>query len=174
MITDFKIYESQFNSRFDRFDNIFRNHLSGSYDSEKLIAATLHYFDNKIPDNLKYKGTVYRIMQFRTKDFYNKILKKGMIPLQNQMFWSCTKYLKSTEDVKKLTWYKKYKYFIIFKFDVDYDDVLFDVNKMKNYIWGVGHSFTRYSEENEVIVLTKNIKEIPKENIIEHGEIKRK
>ena len=172
MITEFKIYESQYNPRFDLFDNIFRNHLSGSYnDSEKLVGATLHYFDNKIPNDLKYKGTVYRIIQFRTKEQYDKILKKGMIPFENQIVWSCTKYLNSTEDVKRLTWHKKYKYFIIFQFDVDYDDVLFDVNKMKNYIWGVGHSFTRYSEENEVIILTKNIKIIPKENIIKHGKL---
>lgn len=173
MIIDFKTYESQFNSRFDSFDNIFRNHLAGGkiIDSQKLIDATLHYFDNNIPNDLKYKGTVYRVMQFRTKEQYNRILKKGMVALENQKFWSCAKYLKSIEDVKKYTSHKRYKYFIIFQFDVDYNDVLFDVNKMKDYIWGLGHSFTRYSEENEVLVLTKNIKIVPKENIIEHGKL---
>jgi len=173
MITKLEIFESQFHPRYDTFENIFRNHLAGGHikDSQKLIDATLYQFDNEIPDDLKYKGTVYRVMQARTKSHYNKILKKGMIPLETQKIWSCSKYLQSIRNVKSFTSHKKYKYFVTFKFDVDYDDVLFDVNKMKDYIWGIGHPFTRYSQENEIIVLTKNFKIIPPENIIEHGKL---
>ena len=53
-------------------------------------------------------------------------------PIEKQKYWSCTKDLRSVEEVKKFTCYYKFKYFIVFKFDVTYDDVLFDMNKMYN------------------------------------------
>lgn len=168
MIKKFKIFENTMGT----FDKELHDHMSGNLpikDSYKLIDSALEYFNGKIPYKLKYEGPVYRIMQFRTKEHYNEILKKGMIPIVTQKYWSCAKDLKSIENVKSFTSKHRYKYFITFKLNVTYDDVLFDLNKMYEYISGyISHI---YSKENEVVVLTKNFPIISTSNIVDKGKI---
>lgn len=149
---------------------LLNSHISGnlkSKDSYKLVKFCKEYFNGKIPNELKYQGTVYRILQFKTKE---KFQEKCMIPLENQKYWSCTKSLESIPKIKQYLSHKNYKYYIIFKFDVTYDDVLFDMNKMVDYL---GEK-TPYREENEIIVLTENFSIISSKNIIEQGKTTKK
>ncbi len=80
------------------------------------------------------------------------------------------KNLNTKKKIKKNIKKKKYVYYIIFKFDVKYNDVLFDLNKMYYYLNPDMVSWN-YEDENEVIVLTDNFPEMSPKNIYKHGEI---
>jgi hypothetical protein len=54
----------------------------------------------------------------------------------------------------------------VFKFNVNNDDVLFDINNVIDYI---GLDENRFRDEEEVLVLSNKIPHIPKENIIKDG-----
>jgi hypothetical protein len=169
MIKKFKIFESIYDDLFFR-KSLF-DHISGKLpikDSYKLVEYAQDYFNWKIPNDLKYEGPVYRVVQYKTKENYKELLKKGMAPIQTQRYWSCAKDLNSIERVKSFTSHKRYKYFITYKFDVTYNDVLFDMNKMYKYLFGC---FSEYKDENEVVVLTTNFQKILPENIVDHGLI---
>ena len=147
---------------FDK-SKLLNNHISGNLgkiNSYKLV----EYFNKKVSNELKYQGIVYRILQFKTKENFQE---KCMTPLKNQKYCSCTKSLEYIPKIKQYLSYKKYKYYVIFKFNVTYDDVLFDVNKMIDYL---GEK-TPYRKENEIIVLTQNFPIISYKNIIEYGKI---
>lgn len=125
------------------------------------------YFKNNIPNSLKYEGELYRIIQTNNKSIYDKILKNGLSPFINQKYISCSKSLNGIDQVIQKTYKKNYKYYIIFKFNVTYDDVFFDVNKMINYL----HlDVNKFRTEEEILVLTKNIQYLNTNNIIKHGK----
>ena len=70
------------------------------------------------------------------------------------------------EEVKQKTLKNRYKYYVVFKFDVTFDDVLFDINKLIDY---VGLDENRFKDEEEVLVLSDKIPTISKNNIIDYG-----
>jgi len=177
MITDFKIFESIWDipdemvDTPEGFKRCLSAHISGVLpikDSYKLVESAQFFFKWKIPNSLKYEGSVYRVMQFHLKERYNEILKNGIKPFELQRYWSCAKDLKSIEKVKYFTTQKNFKYFITFKFDVTYNDVLFDMNKMNEHL----DLPDSYYEENEIIVLTSSLPEITSKNIVDHGKLK--
>lgn len=173
MITNFKLFESEYNENELPFRDAFYRHINGTlklHDSYKLVEYSKEYFNWKIPNSLKYEGTVYRLLQFNTTEMYENVLKNGFIRYDKQRYWSVTKDLSSIKHIQKNLSHKKYVYYIIFKFDVKYDDVLFDLNKMYYYLNPDSVSWN-YEDENEVIVLTDNFPEMSPKNIYEHGEI---
>jgi hypothetical protein len=177
MITNFKLFESIFDfSESDTTEESFKKalhqHISGTLswnESYKLVEYCQSYFNWKIPQNLKYQGDVYRIFQFKDYEFdtYQSILKNGVSSHEKQRYWSCTKDIESIEKIKKFLSHNQYTYYIIFKFDVKYNDVLFDINKMYDYLY---NTTSEYVDENEVIVLSWKLT-LPPENIIKYGEI---
>ena len=172
MITNFKLFESK-EEDFSNFRVAFYSHINGTLklkDSYKLVEYSQEYFNWKIPNDLKYEGVVYRMLQFNTEEQYRNVLKNGFIKYNSQRYWSCTKDIKSINYIQKNLIHKKYKYYIIFKFDVHYNDVLFDLNKMYYYLNPDRVSWV-YSDENEVIVLTDNFPEMSTDYIYDNGEI---
>ena len=53
-------------------------HLAGGNikDSVENIEIFINYFNGDIPNELKYEGTLYRIVQTNSKELYNKFLKQ--------------------------------------------------------------------------------------------------
>ena len=141
--------------------------LTGLY---KLVEYSKEYFNWKIPNSLKYEGTVYRMLQFNTLEMYEKVLNDGFIPYNDQRYWSCTKKYSSIRHIQKNLSHENYLYYIIFKFDVKYDDVLFDVNKMYYYL-NPDTMIWHFEDENEIIVLTDNFPKMSPNNIHDYGEI---
>lgn len=158
--------ENQNNS--EEFKKKLLFHLSGGNikDSAENIEIFKRHFNNNIPNELKYEGTLYRIVQTQNKDLYNRFLKQGFSSLPLQKYYPCSKTLNGIEEVKRKTLKKRYKYYVVFKFDVTFDDVLFDINKLIDYI---GLDENRFRNEEEVLVLSEKIPHISKNNIIDYG-----
>ena len=144
------------------------NHLVGGsiIDSVENIDLFLNYFDGNIPDELKYEGSLYRVVQTTSKPLYNKILKNGFNVLPNQKYYACSKSMKGIKSVILKTSKRGYKYYIIFKFDVYKDDVLFDMNKMIDFL---GIDENRFTDEDEVLVLSSKVPFLSTDKIIKHG-----
>lgn len=144
------------------------NHLvDGSIiDSVENIDVFLNYFDGNIPDELKYEGVLYRVFQTSSKPLYNKMLKNGFSVLPNQKYYACSKSMKGIKSVILKTSKRRYKYYIIFKFEVTKDDVLFDMNKMIDFL---GIDENRFIDEEEVLVLSNKISLLSTDNIVKHG-----
>jgi hypothetical protein len=144
------------------------NHLVGGsiIDSVENIDFFLNYFNGDIPDELKYEGSLYRVFQTTSKPLYNKILKNGFNVLPNQKYYACSKSMKGIKSVILKTSKRRYKYYIIYKFDVYKDDVLFDMNKMIDFL---GIDENRFTDEEEVLVLSSKVPFLPTDNIIKHG-----
>jgi hypothetical protein len=143
-------------------------HLAGGNikDSVDNIEIFINYFNGYIPNELKYEGTLYRIVQTQSKELYNKFLKQGFNSLPLQKYYACSKTMNGIEEVKQKTLKNRYKYYVVFKFDVTFDDVLFDINKLIDY---VGLDENRFKGEEEVLVLSNKIPTISKNNIIDYG-----
>jgi len=124
------------------------------------------YFDGKIPDKFKYEGMVYRYFGFRHKEIYERVLKNGFSAWETQKYYSTSKSLKAIDEVITGTWKKRYKYFVIFKFKVGKDDVLFDMNKVLDYF---NIEEDRYRKEEEVLVLAEKIPSVSKDKIVKSG-----
>jgi hypothetical protein len=152
--------------------NIFKdkllNHLAGGtiVDSVENIDVFNKYFKGNIPQELKYEGALYRVFQTKSKPLYEKVLKNGFNVLENQKYYACSKSLKGIKSVLLKTSKRSYKYYILFKFNVNNDDVLFDINKVIDFI---GLDENRFRDEEEVLVLSNKIPHIPKENIVKNG-----
>ena len=155
-------------NNLEKLKNKLLYHLAGGdiKDSIENIEIFKQYFNDNIPNELKYEGTLYRIVQTQNKDLYNRFLKQGFSSLPLQKYYSCSKTLDGIEEVKRKTLKKRYKYYVVFKFDVTYDDVLFDINKLIDYI---GLDENRFRNEEEVLVLSEKIPHINKTNIIDYG-----
>jgi len=89
--------------------------------------------------------------------------------LPSQKYYATSKTLEGIEVVKQKTLKRGYKYFIIIKFNVSFDDVLFDINKVIDYI---GLDENRFINEEEVLILSEKIPNISKNNIIDYGILK--
>lgn len=142
-------------------------HLIGGniIDSIENIKLFNSYFNGNIPKELKYEGVAYRIFQTKSKQLYDRVLKHGFNSLDSQKYYSCSKTLNGIENVKQKTVNRKYKYYVVFKFNVTFDDVLFDVNKLINYI---GLDENRFKNEKEILVISDKMPSLNKECIIEH------
>jgi len=105
-------------------------------------------------------------MQTKRKDLYDFFLKTGFNVFPNQKYYGCSKTLDGIEIVKQKTLRKRYKYFVIFKIYVTKDDVLFDVNKMIDYM---GLDEDSFKGEQEVLIKSDKIPSMNKENIIDFG-----
>jgi hypothetical protein len=137
---------------------------SSIIESNNTLNKIQSEFNNEIPNELKYKGFLYRFIGCRDKDHCRKIIKNGFNVLPAQKIYSASKTLdgamNSYENMKSK---KKYRYFILFKFYVSESDVLLDISKTYNYF---GIKQEKYTDEEEVIVLSEKIPHISKENII--------
>lgn len=167
-----KTYKEYINEEVKSALKIFKTklafHLAGGNISDSIenIEIFKNYFNNSIPNELKYEGTLYRLIQTTRKDMYNFCIKTGFNVYPNQKYYACSKTLDGIEYAKQKMLRRRYKYFVIFKFDVTEDDVLFDVNKMIDYI---GLDENRFKKEEEVIVLSDKIPYISKNNIVDYG-----
>lgn len=167
-VKNFKQFVNENQNNSEEFKKKLLFHLAGGNikDSDENIEVFKRYFNNDIPNELKYKGTLYRIVQTQNKDLYNRFLKQGFNSLPTQKYYACSKSLNGIEEVKRKTLKNRYKYYVIFKFEVSFDDVLFDVNKLIDYI---GLDENRFVSEEEVLVLSEKIPIISKNNIIDYG-----
>ncbi len=121
-------------------------------------------FNNEIPNELKYEGFLYRFIGCKNKNECREIIKNGFNVFPAQKIYSASRTLDGAmTSYRNMRRKKRYKYFIIFKFYVSESDVLLDVSKTYNYF---GIKQRKYTEEEEVIVLSEKIPHISKENII--------
>ena len=168
MIDKVKKFNQFINENKNIFKNKLLNHLAGGtiVDSVENIDVFINYFKGNIPQELKYEGVLYRVFQTKSKTLYEKVLKNGFNVLENQKYYACSKSLKGIKSVLLKTTNRRYKYYIVFKFNVNNDDVLFDINKVIDYI---GLDENRFRDEEEVLILSNKIPHIPKENIVKNG-----
>ena len=167
-VKNFKQFMNEDINNSEEFKNKLLFHLAGGSikDSVENIEIFNKYFNHNIPNELKYEGTLYRIVQTHNKDLYNRFLKQGFNSLPLQKYYACSKTLHGIEEVKRKTLKNRYKYYVVFEFNVTVDDVLFDVNKVIDYI---GLDENRFRNEEEVLVLSEKIPSISKNNIIDYG-----
>ncbi len=168
MIDKVKNFKEFLNENKNIFKDKLLYHLDGGtiLDSVENIDIFINYFKGNIPQELKYEGVLYRVFQTKSKTLYEKVLKNGFDVLENQKYYACSKSLKGIKSVLLKTSKRRYKYYIVFKFNVNNDDVLFDINNVIDYI---GLDENRFRDEEEVLVLSNKIPHIPKENIIKDG-----
>lgn len=163
------IFGHTLNESKKQIEDVLRKHIIGACsiaDSVKNLDVFNDYFDGYIPNQLKYQGVLYRIFQTSSKTLYNEILKKGFNALPSQKYYSCSKSMGGIESVIRKTSKNRYKYYIIFKFEVSEDDVLFDINKIREFL---DIDENRFIDEEEVLVLSNKIPSLSKDNIIKHG-----
>lgn len=165
-----QIIIEEINNKIEEFKKRLGFHLLGGtiLDSVENLSFFYDYFDGNIPQNLKYEGKLYRILQMYDKQQFNKILKGGAKSFLNQKYFSCSKTLEGIEEVKRKTWKKKYKYFVLFEFNVLKEEVLFDVNKVIDYI---DLNENRFKQEEEVLVLSEKVPFLNPNNIIDFGKL---